>query len=121
MPFRQISNLPIKPVKRSEGELTAILQFIREKEEFGQWRKVELEKIVNECREKWKERDLPGECEFEFQEFFLHGKATQMVRCSQEQCKDRDAVLDLRGNGSWYDLRPISRHLRTCQVNSFNQ
>jgi len=89
MPFKQKTELEFsaKAVKRSADELKTLFEKIEAKA--GNWQRVKNEKILKECSEKWQERELRGDFEFEFEEFFLNGEQTQIVRCKQEQCKDK--------------------------------
>ena len=92
MPFKQKTELEFaKAEKRTPDELKTLFEKIEAKD--GNWKKVTNEKILKECREKWREREFRGDCEFEFEEFFLNGEATQIARCKQEQCNDRKVIF----------------------------
>ena len=92
MPFKQKKELEFaKAVKRTPDELKSLFEKIEAKE--GNWKRVTNEKVLKECREKWEERELRGDCEFEFEEFFLNNEETQIVRCKQEQCRDKKVIF----------------------------
>ena len=112
MPFKQKTKLEFaKAEKRTPDELKTLFEKIEAKD--GNWKKVSNEAILKECREKWREREFRGDCEFEFEEFFLIGEETQIVRCKQEQCRDRKVIFAVLKGGRNSSSRLICAKMET--------
>ena len=99
--------------KRQADEIAKIFEKIKNND--GEWKTCSVLKIENICKEAWTERKHAGICEFGFEEFYLDGEPTQIVRCKRELCVERKP-MDLRQKESWYYVQPVTRHLAKCRL-----